>query len=87
MVFIVFEALALFFALGAYVFLSFQGDLSGAGPMAAGILLSIIAAGIQADKSISITLIWHFNHNGIYHLLQVVGLILLLIGLRWSVLY
>jgi hypothetical protein len=86
-VFIVFEALALFFALGAYVFLSFQGDLAGAGPMAIGILISIFAAGIQAKKSISFTLIWQFDHNGIYHLVQVVGLILLLIGLRWSVLY
>jgi hypothetical protein len=84
-VFIVFEALALIFALIAYVFLFWRGELEGAGLMAAGILCSIIAAGIQANKSISITLIWQFNHNGIYHLVQVVGLILLLIGLRCSV--
>ncbi|UCD81286.1 MAG: hypothetical protein JSW26_07635 [Desulfobacterales bacterium] len=86
-VFVVYEALALFFALGAYVFLSVQGEVKGAGLMAAGILISIFAAGIQAKKSISLTLIWKFDHNGIYHLLQVVGLILLLIGLRWSVQY
>lgn len=86
LVFIVYEGLALVFALSAYVFLSVQGELEGAGLIAAGILVSIIAAAIQAKKSISVKLIWQFNHNGIYHLVQVVGIVLLLIGLRWSVL-
>ena len=84
LVFILFESLALVFALIAYAFLAWRGELASAGLIAAGILVSIIAAGIQAHKSISVTLIWQFNHNGIYHLLQVAGLILLLIGLRWS---
>ncbi len=84
-VFIVFEGLALIFALIAYVFLSWRGELQGAGLIAAGILFSIIAAGIQANKSISITLIWQFNHNGIYHIVQVVGLLFLVCGLRWSI--
>jgi hypothetical protein len=85
-VFIVYEGLALAFALGAYVFLSLRGELEGAGLMAAGILISIVAAGVQFKKSISFTLIWHFDHNGVYHLIQTVGLLLLLIGLRCSVL-
>jgi len=85
-VFIVYEGLALIFSLGAYFYLTVRGDLGGAGLMAAGILISIIAAGIQAKKSISLTLIWQFDHNGIYHIVQVVGLILLVIGLRCSVL-
>ena len=55
--------------------------------MAAGILVSIIAAGIQANKSVIVTFIWRFDHNGIYHLVQVVGLMLLLMGLRWSIQY
>lgn len=84
-VFIVFEGLVLIFAFGAYVFLALQGELAGAGLIAAGILVSIIAAVIQAKKSISLTLIWQFDHNGIFHIVQAVGLVLLLIGLRWSV--
>ena len=52
--------------------------------MAAGVLVSIIAAVIQTKKSISLKLIWQFDHNGIYHLVQTVGLILLLIGLQCS---
>jgi Family of unknown function (DUF6962) len=84
--FIVYEAVALFFALGAYIFLTIRKDLPGAGLISAGILVSIIAAAIQANKSVILTFIWRFDHNGIYHLVQVVGLMLLLIGLRWSVL-
>jgi hypothetical protein len=85
-VFIVYEGLALFFALGAYIYLTFRGELTGAGFMAAGILISILAAGIQANKSISLTVIWQFDHNGIYHIVQVVGLVFLIYGLRRSLL-
>jgi hypothetical protein len=54
--------------------------------MAIGILVSIIAAGIQANKSVAMTVIWRFDHNGIYHLVQSAGLVLLVMGLRWSLL-
>ena len=84
--FIVYEAVALAFALGAYIFLSVQKDLPGTWLMAAGILVSIIAAGIQANKSVILKFIWVFDHNGIFHLVQIAGLILLLKGLRWSTL-
>ncbi len=83
-VFILYEGLALIFALSAYIYLAVRGEPAGAAFMAAGILISILAAGIQANKSISLTIIWQFDHNGLYHIVQVVGLILLLIGLRWS---
>ena len=85
-IFIVYEALALVFAMGAYVYLAVQGNLAGAAFMASGIAISILAAGIQAIGSISIKAIWQFDHNGIYHIVQVVGLIFLLIGLRESLL-
>jgi len=83
-IFIVYEGLALIFSLSAYIYLALRGEPAGAAFMAAGILISILAAGIQANKSISLTVIWQFDHNGIYHIVQVVGLILLLIGLRGS---
>jgi len=86
LIFIVYEGLALIFALSAYIYLTVQGEPAGAAFMAAGILISILAAGIQAKKSISLTVIWQFDHNGIYHIVQVVGLILLLVGLRGSLL-
>jgi hypothetical protein len=83
--FIVYEVVALVFALGAYMFMAINKDLPGALLMATGIFVSIIAAGIQANKSVFLTFIWRFDHNGIYHLVQVVGLMLLLMGLGWSV--
>ena len=78
--FIVHEGLALLFSLGAYLFLSATGE-PGAGFMASGVLLSIVAAGLQARKSILITLIWKFDHNGIYHIVQTFGLLFLIAGL------
>jgi hypothetical protein len=85
-VFIVFETLSLFFALAAYVFLAVQGELNGAGLMAAGILFSIIAAGIQANKSVAVAIVWKFDNNGIYHIVQMIGLLFLFAGLRCSLL-
>ena len=86
-IFIVYEGLALLFAFSAYIYLAVRDMMAGAGFMAAGILISILAAGIQANKSISLTVFWEFDHNGIYHIVQSVGLILLLVGLRKSLLY
>jgi len=83
-VFIVYEGLAFIFALSAYIYLAVRGELTGAVFMSAGILISILAAGIQTNKSISLTVIRQFDHNGIYHIVQVVGLIFLLIGLQRS---
>jgi hypothetical protein len=82
--FIVYEALSLVFALSVYVFLAIRGELPGAGWMAVGILLSILAAGIQANKSVRVAVIWEFDHNGIYHLVQTVGLFFLAAGLKLS---
>jgi hypothetical protein len=83
-VFIIYEGLALILSLGAYIYLAVQGELPGTTFMSAGILVSIIAAGIQAIKSINVNIIWQFDHNGVYHIVQIVGLVLLLAGLRLS---
>ena len=78
--FIIYEGLALVLALCAYLFLAVRGE-PGAEFMAVGMLLSILAAGLQTRKSISFTLIWKFDHNGIYHIVQSLGLLLLIAGL------
>ena len=85
--FIIYEVVALAFALGAYIIIATHKVMPGAWLMATGVFCSIIAAGIQTKKSIALTFIWRFDHNGIYHLVQVLGLMFLLIGLRWSMLY
>ena len=79
-IFIVYEAVALMYALGAYGWLVFEGRSPGAPWMAAGVLVSLVAAVIQAIPSVRLKIIWPFDHNGVYHLIQVIGLILLMRG-------
>ncbi len=82
LVFIVYETVAMLFALGGYTWLARRGRLEGAWLMAGGIFTTIVAAGVQAGKLISFTFIWPFDHNGVYHLIQTAGIVLILAGLR-----
>jgi hypothetical protein len=80
-VFILYEALALLIAFAVYLWLAASGTLSGAGWMAAGVALSLIAAAIQTVKRLRVACVWEFDRNGIFHLVQALGLVLLCVGL------
>ena len=80
LVFVIFEAAALFFALAVYLRLAFKGK-PGAGFVVLGLLLSL-AGGVLQASSLSLRVIWEFNHNGLYHLVQLVGVVFLVAGLR-----
>jgi hypothetical protein len=82
LVFVIYQAAAMLFALGGYIWLASKKRLEGAWWMAAGILTSIVASGIQASKAVSFTFIWPFDHNGTFHLILIVGFLFLTIGLR-----
>ena len=82
LIFILYEAVALLYALIAYIVLSVRGTLKGTVWMAVGILVTIAAAGLQATGSIQINLIWEFDHNGVFHLVQLLALVFFLAGLR-----
>ncbi len=81
LVFVLYEAVAMLFALTIYVSLAVRRSLAGAGWIAAGIGLNIVAAAIQASGAVSITIIWPFDHNGVFHLVQIVAIVLLMRGL------
>ena len=81
MVFVVYQVLALVIALSAYTWMAAFGALQGAGWIAAGVLISIIAAGIQAARHMQVNFVWKFDHNAMFHLVQVLGLILICVGL------
>lgn len=81
LVFIVFEGVVLAAALVGYTALAAVGALNGAGWVAAGVLLSGIAAALQAFKRVRFKWIWEFDHNGIFHLVQTAGLVLLCKGI------
>jgi len=79
-VFVLFEALALLFALAVYARLALQHK-RGAGLVLTGLLLSLAGGALQAS-TLSAHVIWEFNHNGLYHVVQLVGVVFLLAGLR-----
>ncbi len=82
-VFIIYEALAMLLALILYSLLTVKNRLKGASYIAIGILLNIIAAVVQTSD-ITINLIFTFDHNGVFHLIQIVALFILGYGLMIS---
>ena len=80
--FVVYEAAALLFSLGVYLRLATGPARVGAAPMAAALAVSLAAGAVQASDVGSVRLVWEFDHNGVFHLVQLVGLALLLAGLR-----
>ncbi len=80
-VFILYEAAALIFALGAYFYLWLRFQRSSTLCMMTGIALSILAAGIQTSGSASVQMVWTFDHNGLFHIIQTVAIIVLTKGL------
>ena len=80
LVFVVFEAAALLFALAIYARLAVRRK-PGASLVLVGLLLSLAGGALQAS-TLSLHVIWEFNHNGLYHLVQLVGVVFLLAGLR-----
>jgi hypothetical protein len=80
-IFVVYEAVAMVATLAIYVFLSTTGRQAGAGMIAVGIGLSIVAAAVQAS-SLRVRLIVPFDHNGLFHLVQLAATTVLANGLR-----
>ncbi len=81
LVFIVFEGVVLAAALIGYTWLAVSGALNGAGWVAAGVWVSVLAAAAQTFKRLRLKWIWEFDHNGIFHLVQTAGLVLLSKGI------
>jgi uncharacterized protein DUF6962 len=81
LIFVAFEAVALIAAFVAYTGFAVRGRLAGAGLIAAGIGFSLVAAAIQAT-SLSTRLVVPLDHNGLFHLLQTVAVLVLADGVR-----
>jgi hypothetical protein len=78
--FVVYEAAALLFSLGVYLRLA-SAHRPGAAAMSAALAVSLAAGGVQAVDIGTVRLLWEFDHNGLFHLVQLVGLALLVTGL------
>lgn len=82
LIFVLYSGAVLIFMIAAYGWLAVRRKAAGAALAAAGFLLAFLAGVVQAKKGIQVTLIWAFDHNGIYHLLLTAGLIAIIAGLR-----
>ncbi|HUR95794.1 MAG TPA: hypothetical protein VMY76_14520 [Gemmatimonadales bacterium] len=80
--FVVFEAGALLFSLVIYLQLVSKSRRAGAGMMAAALAVSLGAGALQASELGTVRLVWEFDHNGLFHLVQLLGIALLVTGLR-----
>lgn len=80
--FVLYEAVAMLLSLAGFLWLTWKRSLAGSGWIAASIAVNIAAAAVQASGSVSFTLIWPFDHNGVFHLVQMLGIVLLVRGLR-----
>lgn len=80
-VFILYEAIAMIFSLVLYIYLWTRKKFPGSKLMAWGIFVTLIAAAVQSINGISVTLIWEFDNNGLFHIIQIAGILLLHKGL------
>ena len=84
LVFVLYEAAAMLFALGVYGYLAATEANRAMSLMVLGVGLNVVAAAIQATQAASFTFIWPFDHNGVFHLVQMVALVVLCAGLQSS---
>jgi Family of unknown function (DUF6962) len=80
-IFVVYEALAMAIALAIYCFLAATRRSKGAGIVATAIILNLAAAGVQASR-VSFTILVPFDHNGAFHLIQMLAIAVLGLGLH-----
>jgi len=81
LIFIMFDTAAMLAALAIYGVLAASRRVVGAALVTAGIALTIVAGAVQASH-LSVQLVVPFDHNGLFHLLQLVATTILVTGLR-----
>lgn len=80
-VFIVYAAAIMLSTLAIYTFLAATHRLKGAAVIVLAIILNLAAAAVQASN-LSLHLIFPFDHNGLFHLVQIVSTAILALGLH-----
>ena len=81
LLFVIYECIAMLLSLTLYSMCFWQRRAAGSGLLAAGVLVGILAAVIDTQKALHVTWIWEFNNHGLFHLVQMISLLLLTIGI------
>ena len=84
LVFVLYEAVAMLVALALYVRLALVSGRRWAWLMVLGIALNIAGAGIQASGTVRLNLGVPLDHNGVFHLVQMVAIVVLVAGVGRS---
>ncbi len=84
MLFVVYEAIAMIGALVLYAACYWFRSERGSGFLVAGILVGIAAAIVDTQSALQLTLIWTFDNHGMFHMVQMVSLLLTTIGIHLS---
>ncbi len=84
LVFVLYQTVGMLFALGVYSWLARHGR-QGAALLAGGILVTIVAAGLQATRAVTIAHPIPLDHNGVFHLVQLPGVLLIYAGVRQAI--
>lgn len=84
LLFIVYEAISMIVALTLYTACFWFRRERGSEFLAAGILVGIAAAIADTQTSMQVTMIWTFDNHGIFHLVQMLSLLLITIGIQMS---
>jgi hypothetical protein len=79
--FVLYEVGALLFSLLVYARLASAGRRPGAAAMAVALGVSLAAGAVQASDIDPVHLVWDFDHNGLFHLVQLLGLGLMIAAL------
>ncbi len=79
-IFVIYEAVGMLIALSIYTFIALTRPLKGAAIICIAIVLNIVAAAVQASD-LSLFLLVPFDHNGLFHLLQMAAIAILALGL------
>jgi hypothetical protein len=81
-IFVAYEAAAMLAALAIYLRLGAKG-LPGATRVSAGIFLTLIAAAVQLSR-LRVHLLVPFDHNGLFHVVQMIATVTIASGVRRS---
>lgn len=80
LVFVLYEAVAMVAALALYLALALRGTGTWAWLMVLGIALNVAAAALQASGAVRLTIVVPFDHNGVFHLVQMAAILALVAG-------
>ena len=85
LLFVAYEAVMMSIALGIYlVCFWLPCKRRGSGWLALGILFTLVAAAVDTQSTLRLQWFWTFDNHGIFHLIQMVGLLIITTGLCQS---